>query len=246
MDNFSEYVIYADESGDHSLEHLDTTYPVFVLCLCIFRKKHYVENLVPKIQNLKFKWFGHDAVILHEREIRKRERPFEFLNRREIFEAFIEELNSILARARVAIVASVIDKRRLKDEYLFHSNPYHLALGFCIKSTFQFLESRGQEDKATHFIFECRGNKEDNDLELEFRRITGGQNALRKKLANFEIKFVDKRANSAGMQLADLTARPIGLRIIRPKQSNRAFEIIERKLVSGAGRKGIKAVRLFP
>jgi hypothetical protein len=83
-------------------------------------------------------------------------------------------------------------------------------------------------------------------LELEFRRITGGQNALRKKLANFEIKFVDKRANSAGMQLADLTARPIGLRIIRPKQSNRAFEIIERKLVSGAGRKGIKAVRLFP
>jgi hypothetical protein len=83
-------------------------------------------------------------------------------------------------------------------------------------------------------------------LELEFRRIIGGQNMLRRSLANFEIRFVDKRANSAGMQVADLTARPIGLRIIRPEQPNRAFAIIERKLVSGAGKKGIKAVKLFP
>jgi hypothetical protein len=112
MVEFSEYVIYADESGDHSLEHIDKTYPVFVLCLCLFRKKHYVERVVPRIQNLKFKWFGHDAVILHERDIRKKQRPFEFLNRVDLFEAFAEELNAVVARSRIAIVASVIDKRR--------------------------------------------------------------------------------------------------------------------------------------
>lgn len=246
MPEFSDFVIYADESGDHSLEHIDKDYPVFVLCLCIFRKSHYSQRIVPKIQNLKFAWFGHDAVILHEREIRKKEPPFSFLNRQETYDGFMKELNSILAGARIAIVASVIDKRRLKDEYLFHDNPYHLALGFCIENTFQFLKREREEEKVTHFIFERRGAKEDKDLELEFLRIVGGNNSMRKKLSNYEIKFVDKKANSAGMQLADLTARPIGLRIIKPSQTNRAFEIIERKLVAGPGKKRINAIKCFP
>lgn len=69
---------------------------------------------------------------------------------------------------------------------------------------------------------------------------------MRMKLSNFEIRFVDKKANAIGMQLAGLTARPIGLRVLRPAQPNRAFEIIERKLVSGSGRRGFKAIRLYP
>jgi hypothetical protein len=212
----------------------------------VFRKRHYVQKIVPGIQTLKFDWFGHDDVVLHERDIRKKTTPFEFLNRLDAFELFMRELNSILAAARIAIVASVIDKRRLKDEYLFHDNPYHLALGFCVENVFQFLEKRGQGDRTTHFIFERRGAKEDRDLELEFRRTTDGQNTMARKLTNFEIRFVDKKANSAGMQLADLTARPIGLRVIKPTQSNRAFDLVERKLVSGSGKKGAKAIRVFP
>ena len=246
MPEFSDYVIYADESGDHSLEHIDKNYPVFVLCLCIFRKRDYSQRIVPKIQNLKFTWFGHDAIILHEREIRKKEPPFNILNKHESYDEFMKELNAILASARIAIVASVIDKRRLKDEYLFHDNPYHIALGFCVENTFHYLRIKGQEERVTHFVFERRGAKEDKDLELEFLRIVGGNNSMRKKLINFEIKFVDKKANSAGMQLADLTARPIGLRIINPSQPNRAFEIIERKLVAGPGKRGINAIKCFP
>ena len=195
---------------------------------------------------LKFRWFGHDAVILHEREIRKKERPFEILNQRGAYDTFMGELNAILASSRIAIIASVIDKRRLKDEYLFHDNPYHLALGFIIESVFQFLERRGQGERTTHFIFERRGAKEDSELELEFRRIIGGHNTMRMKLSNFEIRFVDKKADAIGMQFADLTARPIGLRVLRPAQPNRAFEIIERKLVSGGGRRGFKAIPLYP
>jgi hypothetical protein len=42
--------------------------------------------------------------------------------------------------------------------------------------------------------------------------------------------MVPKTANSAGLQLADLIARPIGLHHLRPNQPNRAFEIIQSKL----------------
>jgi hypothetical protein len=34
----SDFIIYVDESGDHSLESIDPDYPVFVLSFCIFRK----------------------------------------------------------------------------------------------------------------------------------------------------------------------------------------------------------------
>lgn len=49
------------------------------------------------------------------------------------------------------------------------------------------------------------------------------------------ILFIDfywrtKKANSSGLQLADLTARPIGLNFLRPEQNNRAFDIIKGKI----------------
>jgi hypothetical protein len=41
---FSDYVVYVDESGDHSLVNIDADYPVFVLALCVFHKRHYSEK----------------------------------------------------------------------------------------------------------------------------------------------------------------------------------------------------------
>lgn len=70
--------------------------------------------------------------------------------------------------------------------------------------------------------------KEDSQLELEFRRICDGFNRLNLKLP-FEIVFADKRVNSAGLQLADLVARPIGLSVLKPAQKNRAFELLKSK-----------------
>ena len=45
--------------------------------------------------------------------------------------------------------------------------------------------------------------------------------------------FVSKKANSSGLQLADLIARPIGLSILRPGQPNRAFDTIKGKIGKG-------------
>lgn len=84
-------------------------------------------------------------------------------------------------------------------------------------------------------MVECRGKKEDNDLELEFRRICAGANRLAISLP-FEILFADKKVNSAGLQLADLVARPIGLSVVRPGQESRAFEVLKKKFFCSGGR----------
>lgn len=45
---------------------------------------------------------------------------------------------------------------------------------------------------------------------------------------------MDKRCNSSGLQFADLMARPIGLKALRPAQPNRAYEVLRPKLAGGA------------
>ncbi len=46
---------------------------------------------------------------------------------------------------------------------------------------------------------------------------------------SYDIVIADKKANSEGLQFVDLVARPIGLSIVYPNQSNRALKILEKK-----------------
>ncbi len=79
----SDYIVYVDESGDHGLAQPDPTYPIFVLAFCVFRKDHYCNSVVPSVQRLKFGHFGHDQIVLHEREIRKGTGNFAVLSTKE-------------------------------------------------------------------------------------------------------------------------------------------------------------------
>jgi hypothetical protein len=60
--------------------------------------------------------------------------------------------------------------------------------------------------------------------------------------------FSDKKSNSTGLQLADLTASPIGLHVLKPNQDNRAFTIIEDKFYrkNGKGNKNGYGLKCFP
>jgi hypothetical protein len=49
------------------------------------------------------------------------------------------------------------------------------------------------------------------------------------------------------MQLADLTARPIGLSVLRPGQANRALDVLEEKFYrDGAVNKQGMGLKVFP
>ncbi len=228
MDGAGDYIVYVDESGDHGLASPDPQYPVFVLAYCIFRKQDYVQTVVPAIQALKFRHFGHDIVVLHEREIRKRHPPFDFAGDRERQEKFMEDLSKVLAAAPFTVISTCIRKNELNERYVDPTNPYHLALEYGLERLWMFLCNNGQRNTRTHVVFECRGNKEDQELEHEFREVCEGRNYTGARFP-FEIRFADKRTNSSGLQLADMVARPIGRYVMNPEQKNRAFEILREK-----------------
>ena len=43
--------------------------------------------------------------------------------------------------------------------------------------------------------------------------------------------MVPKTSNSAGLQMTDLMARPVGLHHLRPSQPNQAYDIISNKFL---------------
>lgn len=230
---------------------IDANYPVFVLSFCVFHKRYYSEKVVPALEKFKFNHFGHDLVVLHEHEIRKETGAFNCFRNRDEQRQFIADLTDLIDASNFILISCVIDKRRLQAIESLPPNPYHIALGFCLETLYQFLREKQQCQATTHVLVECRGKKEDSDLELEFRRICSGANRLQSPLP-FEIVFADKKVNSAGLQLADLVARPIGLSVVRPGQENRAFEVLKRKFFSCGGRANAGAgyenwgLKIFP
>jgi hypothetical protein len=223
----SDYVVYVDESGDHSLTSIDEGYPVFVLSFCIFDKMHYSHLVTPSLRMLKFATFGHDMVILHEQDIRKKTGAFNLMSK-ESREVFFDDLNNIISQADFNLISIVIDKYNLKRENTKDTHVYHLAMQLGLEQLLHFLQTRDQHNRLTHVICEARGRVEDMALGYEFLRVCSGNNSLHRTLP-FKLVIADKKTNSEGLQFADLAARPVGLSVIRPSQSNRAFQILQKK-----------------
>lgn len=244
--DFSEFIVYVDESGDHGIKTMDPEYPIFVLAFCIFRKEDVASQLVPSILRLKFAHFGHDQIVLHENEIRKSKGPFRILLNKTKRAGFFADLNALMAAAPVTIVAVVIRKQQLADRYALPNDPYHLAMEFGLERVCRFLLEQGQEGRLTHVVFERRGDREDKDLELQFRRVTSGSNPNCSTVP-LEALFADKKSITSGLQFADLVARPIGLSVLRPDQANRAYEILSVHLRrSPTGRVEGWGLKVFP
>jgi hypothetical protein len=52
---FSDYIVFADESGDHGLTSIDPQFPVFALVFCVFRKDRYCEEIEPAFRRAGLK-----------------------------------------------------------------------------------------------------------------------------------------------------------------------------------------------
>jgi len=130
--------------------------------------------------------------VLHENEIRKEKGAFTIFRSHDEKHQFLDQLTGIIEYSNFILISCTIDKRELKKQAEVNSNPYHIALGFCMETLYEFLQEKGQHEKKTHVVVECRGKKEDSELELEFWRVCGSNNSLEITLP-FEVLFADKK-----------------------------------------------------
>ena len=245
MSNFSDYIVFVDESGDHGIEKIDSEYPIFVLTCCVFEKQHYCDVVLPALSKFKMKYWGNDTVILHEADIRRQKNEqYNILKNPDIRESFMQDLSSLMEKLEFFHITTIIDKNKITGKYK-EKNTYDISLLFCLERIHKNLTL--SKDEQVDIIIEKRGKREDYELILEFKRIISGKpstfNTVKKMDdVNFNLVMQDKKANIAGLQIADLIARPIGLNFLRPNQTNQAYEIIKGKKIHG-----IKStLKIFP
>lgn len=231
-----EYVVYIDESGDHNLKKIDPKYPIFVINFCCFKITEYLNEVNPAIQRFKFKHFGHDQIILHETDIKRKQGPFHILNNDTLLkDEFLNDLSKTISSVAFNLITIVIDKNKLISKYSKPLNPYYLGLRFGIEKLNEMLLNKNQEGKEISLVFEKRGETEDENLKIEFFKICRenqqfGYKKIDYNIMKYKFLLADKKSNSSGLQLADLTAKPIGLNYLKSSQLNRAYEIINPKI----------------
>lgn len=148
-EKYSKFVVYVDESGDHGMQNIDGGFPVFVLAFCVFNKLHYTHKVVPAIEDLKFRHFGHDLIVLHENEIRRQKGDFKKFNSPELRSAFMSDITDVIESSNFILISCIVDKVALKASVKGRQaaapNPYHIALGFCLETLHDFLAEKNKK-----------------------------------------------------------------------------------------------------
>ena len=99
---------------------------------------------------------------------------------------------------------------------------------------------------SLHFVFEKRGRDIDKTLSKAYLQIQSRGSLIGDSsdydFTNFKLELMDKKCNSTGLQIADLTARPIGNHYLhmdgrRDKVDLRAADILLAKMRYCDGKK---------
>lgn len=239
-------IAFFDESGDHSLTKIDRDFPLFLLCTVIVEREIYARQIVPAITEFKLRYFAHEGINLHSRDIRNAEGPFSILQNAGLRKQFLEELSAMMASLPFSLFVSAIPKIPYAGRYGDNAkNPYDVALEYTFERVLHFMEARG--DHQLPVIAEARGKNEDNELRASFHRLmtqgTYYNSAERFRKLICPLSFRRKQDNIAGIQLADLCAYPVARHILRPQEPNRAFEIVQTHFYSAGKVYGLK---VFP
>lgn len=241
-----DFIIFIDESGDHSLDKIDPSYPIFVLVGCIFDTKTYKNSSVPQINQYKHDIFQTKDIILHSRDIRKRTGSFNQLMNESFREKFYHETNKLMDELQYQIICSIIKKIDLKFSYPNPISPYNLTLSFIMERYRHFLN---RKRSSGFVIVESRGKKENKDL-LDFFNVLMSDGTYYIKDFPKHIKgilFIEKSKNISGLQIADLCAYPLGRKVLNPLEENLSFNVIAQKLYDGfQGKPKRYGFKIFP
>lgn len=228
------------------MTRIDRDFPIFVLSLVFLKRSDYVGTVLPAVNALKLKYWDHEGVNLHSRDIRKAEGPFSMLQNRVRRVQFLAEISAMMTAMPFELFIVGIHKERLRDRYVKPFSPYDLALEFVMERVLHRLERRQQ--RVLPLIAEARGANEDNQFKATFydltTRGTKYVNSGQIQQYRFRLQFQDKRKNIAGIQLADLCAYPSARHILKPEQPNQAFDVVSKHIYTSE--RNIRGRKVFP
>ena len=206
--------LFIDEVGNGDLRGSATDDNVRYLSLTgiLTTLDSHDRRITPAINALKHGVFGNTSVVLHRRDIVRREGPFRILHDPEPKRQFDDGLRECVRAVPYLVTTVTIDKRSHLERYaVWRYDPYHYCL-CCLIERYVFWLRR--HDLRGDVAIEPRFKLGDKKLKQSFRKLyrDGTQNIpsamIQGHLLSGEIKFFPKKANIAAMQLCDMLAHP--------------------------------------
>jgi Protein of unknown function (DUF3800) len=220
--------LYVDEVGNGDLKAAATDPNLRYLSLTGVLTTVMLHDtaIQTEIDQIKSDLFGHSPerpVILHRREIVRREGPFAVLRDPDADQAFrLRLLNAIRSMPYIAITVTIDKKEHLDRYQVWRFDPYHYCLQCLVERYVLWLN---RQNETGDVVIEVRFKKVDKKLKASFQRIYDfGTDVLRvdvvqRHLTSHEIKLESKNANCAGLQLCDIIAHP-SFRAMRREREN--------------------------
>lgn len=228
------YFLFIDESGDHNLIKINKDYPVFILAGCIVKSSYYNPNFVKEVNVYKSKLFNTKRIILHTADITRNKNGFEKLKEHSFRKIFYEETNSLIKSLDLTLIACIVDKYKYLEKHgELASDPYEISLKCLLERFYYFLKENNSKGEI---YAESRGNILDSKLELSYMDIklsgithkTGKIRGADIRRRFLDFKFLNKKRNVSGLQIADLCATPVGRKYIG-KRTHEDYKIIKSK-----------------
>lgn len=218
------YRLYIDESGDHAYNKLDDIGHRYLALLGVWfrQQKDYLE-FVHELEQFKDNLFGErpdSPVILHRTDIINRRGAFGILCDDDKRKRFDEGLLELISRAHFKMICVLLDKQAHQQQYSDPFHPYHYCLAAMLERYAGWLIYK---NVIGDVMAESRGGEEDLQLKQAYRRtyesgtLHFGHEKFQSALSSKDIKVRPKKADIAGLQLADVLAYPVRQAILVQK-----------------------------
>jgi len=226
--------LYLDESGDHSLRHIQPSHPLFVLGGVILADDDAVAAAEAAMAAFKRRWFGAERVVLHTAELVRNRRAFARLKDVGLRSRFFEDLNDLLVRLEFSLVACAVRKDAHLERYGDAAiDPYLLALTVLVKRFCFCIRSDVEQGRI---VVERRTPQLDREVEMGWGYLrTRGTRYVRPSLIARRVEafsFVGKSDAPVGMELVDAVVSPLG-RMLLGKRTLIDQSIVQAKLRGG-------------
>ena len=207
--------LFIDESGDHTYKLLDDPSHRYLALLGVwFRQDPHYMAFTADLENFKRDIFvpRPEPLILHRSDIINRRGPFGILRDGKVQARFNTGLLEVIKRANFKIICVIIDKMKHLDQYIRPFHPYHYSLVAMLEPNSGWLNYM---NAVGDVMAESRGREEDLQLSQAYNHLYQSgtrwfaREHLQRALTSKDIKIQPKKANIAGLQLADMLAHPI-------------------------------------
>lgn len=213
----NRYRLYFDETGNGDLNAAATQPNERYLSITgvVIRQDWHDGYSTRRLQKLKNDIFGEEVgstLCLHRRDIMRREGPYAVLRNDALKIEFDARLLAISAETIQASFTVSIDKLEHLTKYtVWRYSPYHYVLVCLIERYIKWLENG---DFFGDVMGEARSPTHDQHLRRSYKNFYLHGNEfndsvrIQRRLTTGDLKLVNKAANIAGVQIADILAHP--------------------------------------